>query len=206
MSALTPLYLLGILAVAAPIVFHLIRRVAAGRGAVQLVDLPVAVTAPPDPPQPARQHRCCSCSARRPSACWPSRSPGRSCARRPAGTSARTRQRRIGRPDRHQRQPAPRRPLGQCQGGGRQVIADCGPTEELAVLAFDATTRPVLGFRESHARSGAAAGGRTGPARWPGADLGRDRPRPGPDRRRGRRSRTSPIPARRAAGCRAGSS
>src|SRR5206468_1900441 len=30
-----------------------------------------------------------------------------------------------------------------------QVIADCRPTEELAVFAFDATTRPVLAFTES---------------------------------------------------------
>jgi hypothetical protein len=29
------------------------------------------------------------------------------------------------------------------------VIADCGPTEELALFAFDATTRPVLGLAES---------------------------------------------------------
>src|SRR5262249_44804576 len=31
----------------------------------------------------------------------------------------------------------------------RRAVADCRPTEELAVLAFDRTSRPVLTFRES---------------------------------------------------------
>src|SRR5262249_12287392 len=31
----------------------------------------------------------------------------------------------------------------------RRVIADCQPAEELAVFAFDTTTRPVLDFAES---------------------------------------------------------
>ena len=38
---------------------------------------------------------------------------------------------------------------GRAQAIARQAIADCGPTDELAVFAFDATTRPVLGFREA---------------------------------------------------------
>ena len=82
MSLLTPLYVLGLLAVSLPIMFHLIRRTPQGRVSVQLADVPVAVAAAAHAPQPARPSAACCCCAALASGCWRLRLPGRSCGRR----------------------------------------------------------------------------------------------------------------------------
>ena len=88
MSFLTPLYVLGLLAVAAPIVFHLIRR--SPRGEVPFSSLMFLVpdAAPADAAEPARPLAPAPAAGGGPRACWPWPSPGRSCARRRSWTSA----------------------------------------------------------------------------------------------------------------------
>ena len=80
MSFLTPLYVLGLAAVAAPIVFHLIRR--SPRGEVPFSSL---MFLSPTPPRLTRRSRLDNwlllAAAGRPRfACWRSRLPGRSSA------------------------------------------------------------------------------------------------------------------------------
>src|SRR5262249_15349948 len=150
MSALTPLYLLGILAVAAPIVFHLIRR--SPRGEVPFSSL---LFLTPSPPRLTRRSRLdnilllllraavlCLLSfafARpflREKANW---NPGEDTRRRTAivvDTSASLRRGDL---------------WAKVREAARRAVSDCGPTDELAVLAFDRASRPVLGFRESSA-------------------------------------------------------
>ena len=81
MSLLAPLYLLGALAIAAPILFHLIRRTP--RGEVPFSSLMFLM---PTPPKLTRRSRLDNIlllllRAAGPRACWPSPSPGRSSAR-----------------------------------------------------------------------------------------------------------------------------
>jgi hypothetical protein len=148
MSALTPLYLLGILAVAAPIVFHLIRR--SPRGEVPFSSL---IFLTPSPPRLTRRSRLDNilllllraaalgllafAFARpflREQALW---NPGEDTQRRTAiliDTSASLRRGDL---------------WTRARTAARQAVADCGPTDELAILAFDRSSRPVLGFREA---------------------------------------------------------
>jgi hypothetical protein len=148
MSALTPLYLLGVLAVAAPIVFHLIRR--SPRGEVPFSSL---IFLAPSPPRLTRRSRldnilllllratvlCLLAFAfarpfLREQAHW---NLGEDTQRRTAvliDTSASLRRGEL---------------WSKAKAMARRAVADCGPTEELAVLAFDRTSRTVLGFRES---------------------------------------------------------
>jgi hypothetical protein len=148
MSALTPLYLLGVLAVAAPIIFHLIRR--SPRGEVPFSSL---IFLSPSPPRLTRRSRLdnilililrtsvlCLLAfgfARpflREQALW---NPGDDVQRRTAfliDTSASLRRGDL---------------WAKAKAAAGQAISECSPAEELAVLAFDRTTRPVLGFRES---------------------------------------------------------
>ena len=84
MSFLTPLYVLGLLAVAAPIVFHLIRRTP--RGEVPFSSLMFLA---PSPPRLTRRSRLdhwllLLLAGGGPVPAGRSRSPGRSSARRPA--------------------------------------------------------------------------------------------------------------------------
>ena len=88
MSFLTPLYVLGVLAVAAPIVFHLIRRTPRGEVPFSSLMFLDPVAAPADAAEPARPLLLLLLRGDGPRACWPWRSPGRSSARRPASTSA----------------------------------------------------------------------------------------------------------------------
>src|SRR5262245_25883895 len=148
MSFLSPLYLLGLLAVAAPIVFHLIRR--SPRGEVPFSSL---IFLAPSPPRLTRRSRldhllllvlralalCLLAIAftrpfLRQEALW---SLGEDRQHRVAvliDTSASLRRGDL---------------WAQAKAIARRVIADCQPAEELAVFAFDTTTRPVLDFAES---------------------------------------------------------
>jgi hypothetical protein len=148
MSALTPFYLLGIIAVAAPIVFHLIRR--APRGEVPFSSL---LFLTPSPPRLTRRSRldnilllllraavlCLLAFAfarpfLREKAHW---NPGEDAQRRTVillDTSASLRRGDL---------------WARAREAALRAVADSGPTDELAVLAFDRTSRPVLSFRES---------------------------------------------------------
>ncbi|MGP0067313.1 MAG: BatA domain-containing protein [Isosphaeraceae bacterium] len=160
MSALTPLYLLGMLAVAAPIVFHLIRR--RPKGEMPFSSL---IFLTPSPPKLTRRSRldhllllllrasvlCLLAVAfarpfLRQEAQW---NLGEETQRRIAvlvDTSASLRRGDLWR---------------KARSIAEQVISDCGPTDEFAVFAFDTATHPVLGFREAstldHARRQAVA-------------------------------------------------
>lgn len=148
MSTLTPLYLLGLLAVAAPIVFHLIRR--APKGEVPFSSL---MFLSPSPPRLTRRSRLDNilllllraaalsllafAFARpflREAASWtlPEDAPRRTAIL--VDTSASLRRGNL---------------WARAKAAARRAVEDCGPTEELGVLAFDRTTRPVLTFRES---------------------------------------------------------
>ena len=206
MSFLTPLYILGVAAVAAPIVFHLIRRVAQGRGAVQLAHVPVADPAPPDAAEPAGPLALAALASGR------ARPAGicvcQAVSARGGPVGFRRCRAAPDRPvDRHQCQHAPRRPLAAGQTLARQVLADCRPTDQLAVFAFDATCQPLFGFRESATLDPARREvDRQGGGRSPGTILGRDQPGPGPDRRRGGDRRRGRYEARKPPECRGGSS
>ncbi len=148
MSALTPLYLLGILAVAAPIVFHLIRR--APKGEVPFSSLIFLSASPPRMTRRSRLDNILLLLLRaaalvllalafsrlfvREAASWslPGDTPRRTAIL--IDTSASLRRGEL---------------WSRAKAAARQAAEDCGPTEELAILAFDRTTRPVLGFRES---------------------------------------------------------
>jgi hypothetical protein len=177
MSALTPLYLLGMLAVAAPIVFHLIRR--RPRGEMPFSSL---IFLSPSPPKLTRRSRLdnlfllflragvlCLLAAAfarpflRQEAQW---NLGEDTQRRIAvliDTSASLRRGDL---------------WTKARTIAKQVIADCGPTDEFAVFAFDTTSHPVLGFREAstlvHARRQAVAGARLDGLEptWKSTDLG----------------------------------
>ena len=187
MSFLTPLYILGLAAVAAPIIFHLIRR--SPRGEVPFSSL---MFLSPTPPRLTRRSRLdqlalAPAAGGRALPCWRLRLPGRSCARRPNWISATSSS--GGSPLLIDTSASMRRGdlWPRAQALASQVLDDCRPTDQLAVFAFDATSRPLLGFHESAtARSGTAPGHRQGSARSPGADLGRDQPGSGPGRHRGR--------------------
>ncbi len=187
MSFLTPLYILGALAIAAPIVLHLIRRTPKGE-----VPFSSLMFLAPTPPRLTRRSRLDNillllAPGRRPWPCWPWRSPGRSSARPASLNFGDVERRRDRRPGRHQRQPPPRRPLAQGQGPrrGRDRRRPAGRPARRLRLRLDHPAAPDL-RRVGHARPRQAAGDRQGPARRPGADLGLDRPRPGAGRRRRR--------------------
>ncbi len=160
MSFLTPLYLLGILAVAAPIVFHLIRRTPKGE-----VPFSSLIFLAPSPPRLTRRSRldhllllllrasalCLLAFAfarpfLRQEAQW---NLGEETQRRTAvliDTSASLKRGDL---------------WSRARSMAAKVIAESAPTDELAIFAFDSTSRPVLGFREAstfdHSRRQAVA-------------------------------------------------
>lgn len=150
MSALTPLYLLGLLAVAAPIVFHLIRR--APKGEVPFSSLIFLSASPPRLTRRSRLDNILLLLLRaaalsllavafarpflREAASWtlPEDAPRRTAIL--IDTSASLRRGDL---------------WTRAKAAARRAVEDCGPTEELAILAFDRSERPVLTFRESSA-------------------------------------------------------
>jgi hypothetical protein len=148
MSALTPLYLLGMLAVAAPIVFHLIRR--APRGEVPFSSLIFLAPSPPRLTRRSRLDNILLLLLRAAALCLLAFAFARPFLREQAHWNL--------------SEDTPRRTAilvdtsaslrrgdlwANARATARRAVADCGPTEELAVLTFDRTTRTVLGFRES---------------------------------------------------------
>ena len=197
MSFLTPLYVLGLSAVVAPIVFHLIRR--SPRGEVPFSSLMFLAPTPPRLTRRSRLDHLLLLCLRAAALCLLAFAFARPFLRQAARAGLRRRRAAPRRPlDRHQCQHAPRRPVATGSTLAGEVIADCRPADQLAVFSFDATTQPLLELpRVGDTRPGPAAGGRPGADRSPGPVLGRDEPGPGPDRRcrrdrrRGRHQRES---------------
>ena len=191
MSLLTPLYVLGALAIAAPIVFHLIRRTP--RGEVPFSSL---MFLSPSPPRLTRRSRLddllllllgggAGLAGVRIRPAVPPPAAGVLRRRAAADRGA----------HRHQRQHAPGRPWARAQALADEAIDDCRPGDQLAIFAFDVDLAAPVGFAESAtldpARRQAVARavvGRLAPAggrrTWGGPSRRRRR-----DRGRGRRQR-----------------
>ncbi|MDG3004349.1 BatA domain-containing protein [Paludisphaera mucosa] len=147
MSFLTPFFILGGLAVAAPILFHLIRRTT--RSEMPFSSL---IFLAPSPPRVTRRSRLehwpllllraaalailAAAFARpflRQTAAQDLGDVGRSRTALLIDVSASMRRGTL---------------WSKAVAKALEVVAGCGPQDELAVLAFDASSRPVLGFAE----------------------------------------------------------
>ncbi len=148
MSFLTPFYILGIAAIAAPIIFHLIRR--APKGEVPFSSLMFLTPTPPRLTRRSRLDNWLLLLLRAAALCLLAFAFARPFLREAANLDFGDEpQRRIAvlidtsasmrRGDLWPR----------AQALARQAINDCRPTDQLAVFAFDATFRPLLGFHES---------------------------------------------------------
>ena len=148
MSALSPLYLLGLLAVAAPIVFHLIRR--RPRGEVPFSSLIFLSPSPPKLTRRSRLDNLLLLLLRAAVLCLLAAAFTRPFLRQEAHWN-------LGEDTQHRIAVLIDTSASLRRGDlwtkakmiAGKVIADCGPTDEFAVFAFDATSRPVLGFREA---------------------------------------------------------
>lgn len=147
MSFLTPLYALGLLAVAAPIVFHLIRR--RPKGEVPFSSL---MFLSPSPPPPASKRRLdqvlllllragalilLGLAFMRPFFRQDAAAESNGSAQRVVvliDTSASMRRGDL---------------WSQALTKADAALADCHPTDHVAVVAFDRTVRPVMSFAES---------------------------------------------------------
>jgi hypothetical protein len=150
MSFLTPLYVLGVLAVAAPIVFHLIRR--APRGQVPFSSLMFLTASPPRVTRRSRLDHVVLLILRATALGLLAAAFARPFFRRAErldfdavearriavliDTSASMRRGDLWR---------------RARARVADAIAGCRPADQLAVFAFDGSTRPVLGFDESSA-------------------------------------------------------
>ena len=133
---------------AAPIVFHLIRR--SPRGEVPFSSLMFLSPTPPRLTRRSRLDHWLLLLLRAAALCLLAFAFARPFLRQAARLDfGDVEQRRIALLDRHQRQHAPGRPVAAGPGLAGQVIADCRPTDQLAVFAFDRASRPLLSFHES---------------------------------------------------------
>ena len=150
MSFLTPLYLLGALTVAAPIVFHLIRRTTKGEFPFSSL-----IFLSPSPPRLTRRSRLdhwLLLLLRATALILLTVAFARPFLRQAAGMSL---------VDAEQRRTAilidtsasmRRGDLwSQAKAKAVEAIEECRPGDQLAVFAFDVASRPVLGFDESSA-------------------------------------------------------
>jgi len=178
MSFLTPLYVLGALAVIGPIIFHLIRRTPKGE-----VPFSSLMFLTPTPPRLTRRSRLdnilllllrgavlCLLAVAFARPFW------RQAAQLDFGASERRRTVVLVDTSASMR----RADLwAKARGVASQVIAESRPGDELAVLAFDTTSHPLLGFEESQTldptRRQAVAESRLKALEpsWGGTDLGR---------------------------------
>ena len=150
MSFLTPLYLLGALTIAAPIVFHLIRRTT--RGEVPFSSLIFLSPSPPRLTRRSRLDQWLLLLLRAAALILLTMAFARPFLRQAAGMS-------LSDPARQRiavlldTSASMRRGdlWKQAQARAIEVIEACRPGDELAVFGFDVTTRPLLGFAESSA-------------------------------------------------------
>jgi hypothetical protein len=148
MSLLAPLYVLGLGAVIAPFIFHLIRR--APRGEVPFSSLMFLSATPPRLTRRSRLDHWLLLLLRVGALAILAFAFARPFSRQAA---------QLGSGDGEERRVAllldtsasmRRGDLwARAQALAREVLADCRPTDQVAVFAFDAAWRPLLGFRES---------------------------------------------------------
>jgi hypothetical protein len=148
MSALSPLYLLGLIAVAAPVIFHLIRR--SPRGEVPFSSLLFLSASPPRLTRRSRLEHLLLLLLRAAALCLLALAFARPFLRQEAQWSlAEAPARRIA--VLVDRSASMRRgslwPRAKTLAG--QAVAQCGPGDEFAVFAFDRTVQPVLSFAEA---------------------------------------------------------
>jgi hypothetical protein len=177
MSFLTPLYALGVLAVAAPIVFHLIRRTP--RGEVPFSSLMFLAPTPPRLTRRSRLDQVVLLLLRAAALCLLALAFTRPFWRQAADVN-------FGAVERRRVAVVIDTSASMRRGSlwtrartlADEVIADSRPGDELAVFAFDVTSRPVLSFAESAtldpARRRAVARARLGglAPSWGGTHLG----------------------------------
>ena len=190
MSFLTPLYVLGISAVVAPLVFHLIRR--SPRGEVPFSSLMFLSPTPPRLTRRSRLDHLLLLLLRAAALCLLAFAFARPFLREAA---------RLGFGDVERRRVALLIDTSASMRRGdfwpkalemaSKVIADCRPADQLAVFSFDVQTHPLLELpRVGDARPGPARCDRQGEARSTGSFVGGHEPGSGADRRGlGRRRR-----------------
>ncbi len=148
MSFLTPLYALGVLAVAAPIVFHLIRR--SPRGEVPFSSLMFLAPTPPRLTRRSRLDHILLLLLRAAALVLLAIAFARPFLRRAAQLD-------FGQDERRRVAVLIDTSASMRRGDlwpkakalAHEAIASCRPGDQLALFAFDATTRPLLGFEES---------------------------------------------------------
>ncbi|HEV3166211.1 MAG TPA: BatA domain-containing protein [Isosphaeraceae bacterium] len=148
MSFLTPLYVLGLLAVAAPIVFHLIRR--SPKGEVPFSSLMFLAPTPPRLTRRSQLDHLLLLLLRAAALCLLAFAFARPFLRQAAHLNFGDVERRriavlidtsasMRRGDLWTR----------AKAMADEVISGCRPTDEVAVFSFDESSRPLLGFDES---------------------------------------------------------
>lgn len=177
MSFLTPFYVLGALAVAAPIVFHLIRR--APKGEVRFSSLMFLAPSPPRLSKRSRLDQLLLLLLRATALTLLALAFARPFLRQPARLDSGEAERRrvailvdtsasLRRGDLWTK----------AKALADAAIGECRPGDQLALFAFDGSTRPLLGFEESAtldpARRGDVARARLGTLSpsWAATDLG----------------------------------
>jgi hypothetical protein len=148
MSFLTPLYILGALAVAAPIVFHLIRR--SPRGEVAFSSLMFLSPTPPRLTRRSRLDHVFLLLLRAAALCLLAFAFARPFLRQAAHLD-------FGEGDRRRIAVVIDTSASMRRGDlwrkakavANEAIAGCRPGDQLAVYSFDAVSKPVLGFPES---------------------------------------------------------
>jgi hypothetical protein len=147
-SFLAPLYALGALAVAAPIVFHLIRRMP--RGEVPFSSLMFLAPTPPRLTRRSRLDHLILLCLRATALCLLALAFTRPFWRQPAtvnfGAAQRSRTAVLVDTSASMRR-GDLWPKARAQADA--LIAACQPADEIAVFGFDVALRPVLGFAES---------------------------------------------------------
>jgi len=148
MSFLTALYVLGLSAVVAPILFHLIRR--SPRGEVPFSSLMFLAPTPPRLTRRSRLDQLLLLALRAAALCLLVMAFARPFLRQAA---------RLDFGDVERRRIAVLIDTSASMRRGdlwpravalaRNLIADCGPGDQLAVFSFDVASRPLLGFHES---------------------------------------------------------
>ncbi len=148
MSFLTPLYILGTLVVAAPILFHLIRRMP--KGEVPFSSLMFLTPTPPRLTRRSRLDNWLLLLLRAAALCLLAfafaRPFLRESARADFGDVERRRMAVLVDTSASMR----RGDLwSKAKAAARDVIAACRPNDQIAVFAFDSSAHPLLGFEES---------------------------------------------------------
>ena len=145
MNFLAPLFLLGALAVALPVLFHLIRRSVKERTLFQLPDVPVAVPAEADAPEPARASAVAGPALRGavPAGCGLCAALSEAgLPRKPAGGAGET----SACAARYQRQHASPGLWSAARAKAEDIVRKAGPADQVALFTFDRQLKSLVSF------------------------------------------------------------